>query len=240
MMRRLIHLVLLTALFLRVSFVLGVAADSPTIRPEPSPQAHFDGLRAKAEKGDAQAQYMLGWFQLTGAGLPKNPVEAAKWFRQAAEQGSADAQYVLGSMYAQGNGVAKDGAEAARWYRRAAEQGSTDAAYYLGLAYAQGDGVTKDSAESVKWYRMAAEQGRTDVAHHLGLAYAHGEGVHKAEIEALAWFYVWAGPGRLGGVPEITALEKALGPDATLAAQQRSRKILREIEANKARRAASR
>ena len=44
-------------------------------------------LRAKAEAGDAVAQSNLGKKYFDGEGVPKNDVEAVKWFRIAAEQG---------------------------------------------------------------------------------------------------------------------------------------------------------
>ena len=59
-----------------------------------------------------------------GEGVPKNEVEAVKWFRKAAEQGDADAQFYLGWAYVtNGEGVPKDEVEAVKWYRKAAEQG---------------------------------------------------------------------------------------------------------------------
>ncbi len=80
-------------------------------------------LLRKAEAGDANAQYNLGWMCAKGWGVPKDEAEAVKWYRKAAEQGHANAQYNLGSKYADGVGVAEDDAEAVGWYRKAAEQG---------------------------------------------------------------------------------------------------------------------
>ncbi len=54
---------------------------------------------------------------MNGEGLPKNYVEAARWFRKAAEQGNGFAQNNLGVMYAQGQGVAKDPALAEKCKR---------------------------------------------------------------------------------------------------------------------------
>jgi len=75
-------------------------------------------LHAKAERGDAQAQYELGrayaeiW----------NAAEAGKWYRKAAEQGVADAQYYLGQSYTTGEGVPRDAAEAYAWFSLATAQ----------------------------------------------------------------------------------------------------------------------
>jgi TPR repeat protein len=43
-----------------------------------------------------------------GDGVPKNAVEAVRWYRLAADQGVAQAQYNLGLMYGLGQGVPKN------------------------------------------------------------------------------------------------------------------------------------
>ena len=89
-----------------------------------SPAAHaLADLRASAEAGDAEAQFILGGMYVTGVGVPQDDVEAVAWYRRAAEQGDARAQYNLGGMYREGRGVPQDDVEAVAWYRRAAEQG---------------------------------------------------------------------------------------------------------------------
>jgi TPR repeat protein len=55
--------------------------------------------RKAAEKGNAKAQYNLGWCYANGQGVPQNYTEAVKWWRKAAEQGDASAQYNLGVCY---------------------------------------------------------------------------------------------------------------------------------------------
>ena len=51
-----------------------------------------------------------------GTGVPKDEVEAVKWYRKAADQGHAAAQFNLGGMYAEGRGVPKDDVEAYAWF----------------------------------------------------------------------------------------------------------------------------
>jgi hypothetical protein len=43
----------------------------------------------------------------SGAGVPADFEEAAKWYRRAADQGDARAQMLLGNLYQLGQGVAK-------------------------------------------------------------------------------------------------------------------------------------
>jgi TPR repeat protein len=59
--------------------------------------------------------------------VPRDYVEAVKWWRLAAEQGLANAQYKLGFAYSEGKGVPRDDTEAVRWWRLAAEQNVANA-----------------------------------------------------------------------------------------------------------------
>jgi TPR repeat protein len=63
----------------------------------------------------------------TGDVLPRDTVEAAKWYRKGAEAGWAEAQYALGVCYADGEGVKEDKAEAAKWFRKAITGGYKEA-----------------------------------------------------------------------------------------------------------------
>lgn len=56
---------------------------------------------------------------MTGHGVERNHVEAAKWFRKSAETGYAQAQHNLGIMYHKEEGVEKDQVEAVKYYRKA-------------------------------------------------------------------------------------------------------------------------
>ena len=107
------------------------------------------------------------------------------------------------------------------------------------MMYYRGYGVPKDSAEAARWWRKAAEQGHANAQSKLGAMYADGVGVLKDEIEALAWFSVSAASGSDSAVKNRASLERRLGREATLAAQQRAKEILNEIEATKARQAGS-
>lgn len=88
--------------------------------------------------------------------MPKDQVEAVKWYRKAAEQGHASAQINLGVCYVNGDGVEKDQVEAVKWYRKAAEQGDESALIKLGICYEKGSGVVKNVAESYAYYNNAA------------------------------------------------------------------------------------
>ena len=82
----------------------------------------IDALRARAEQGDASAQFALGFMYADGEGVPQDDVEAVRWYRLAAEQGHAVAQSNLGVRYDEGRGVPQDYVQAHMWRNVAASR----------------------------------------------------------------------------------------------------------------------
>ena len=114
-----------------------------------------DGLRERAEQGDAAARTELGRRYYAGRGVPRDDAEAVRWTRLAAGQGHAPAQYNLGLLHFRGRGVAADDAAAARWYRSAAEQGHPPAQAALSALYLYGAGVEEDPVLASMWMELA-------------------------------------------------------------------------------------
>ena len=111
-----------------------------------------------AERGDRNAQFMMGVLHEDGVGIAKDMAKAIAWFRRAADAGLASAQYNLGQYYENGTGVAADPSAAVGWYRRAAAQGHGKAQNTLGVFYAAGKGVAKDLVEAWMWYELASRR----------------------------------------------------------------------------------
>jgi hypothetical protein len=106
----------------------------------------------RAEAGDVEAMFLLGWMAEFGQGRPWSNREAASWYRQAAERGHPRAQLRLADLYRAGLGVEFDEDAALRWYRAAAEGGVTRAQREVALALAR-DG-RRDEARA--WLARAA------------------------------------------------------------------------------------
>jgi formylglycine-generating enzyme required for sulfatase activity len=174
----------------------GISDSRPSIV---APATAFDDTKAKAERGDTDAQSRLGVMYDLGDGVPKDSEEAVRWYRKAADKGNARGQWLLGTTYSNGIGVSQDSAEAAKWFRKAADQGNADAQNNLAGMFQNGEGVPKDSEEAVRWYRKAADQGNADAQCDLGWMYAKGEGVPKDSEEAVRWFRKAADQGDFGG-----------------------------------------
>jgi len=87
----------------------------------------FKDTLKKAEQGDADAQYRLGFMYYRGKVITEDYKLAHAWWTKAAEQGIADAQFSLGYMYFRGQGVTKDYKLSHVWYSLAAAQGNKEA-----------------------------------------------------------------------------------------------------------------
>jgi len=83
----------------------------------------LDEIKASAETGDAEAQFVLGNFYAEGKLVPNDFAEATVWFRKAADQGHAKAMYALGVIYGAGFSEPVDIAESYVWYCLAAKSG---------------------------------------------------------------------------------------------------------------------
>ena len=59
------------------------------------PMEDIEALKAKADQGDAEAQYDLARCYDNGAGVPEDEAEAVNWYRKAAAQGHEEAAEAL-------------------------------------------------------------------------------------------------------------------------------------------------
>ena len=69
-----------------------------------------------AAQGDSRGQFGIGYMHHYGRGVPKNPVEAVKWFRVSANNGNVPARQYLAIILHKGDGVEKDVVAAHMWY----------------------------------------------------------------------------------------------------------------------------
>ena len=141
----------------------------------------------KAERGDPEAQVMMG--RLYSAGLGGKPQDyelAALWYRKAARQGDSYAQKELAGLYAEGKGVPQDYELAALWYRKAAKQGDSYAQKELAGLYAEGEGVPQDDELAVHWYGKATRERYAQWW--LGDMYYGGRGVPQDRAKAALWY----------------------------------------------------
>ena len=79
-----------------------------------------------AKRGDANAQYNLGWLYANGLGMHVDPSMAAYWWRLAASQDHHDAQFALGFAIVSGDIDSESIKEATDLFIKAADSGHED------------------------------------------------------------------------------------------------------------------
>lgn len=146
-------------------------------------------LRREAERGDVDAQALLGASLLDGTlGYMCDMRAAYEFLSLAGARGHAAAQYYLGCMYRDGRGVPLSSEQMAMWWQRAAAQGHARSQLRLGeLLLEQGGGPLRVE-EAMSWLRASAEQDDCDAMHQLfgilseGL---YGQSMDAEEAKAL-------------------------------------------------------
>ncbi len=174
------------------------------------PQRAFQLWMRLADRGDDEAEDMIGYFYLNGIGVRRNPAQAEVFYLRSAAQGNQTAMSELALYYSLGFfGCCPEPEKALRWTRKLADLGNRQAQVDLLRAYARGDGVARDDAEAVSWARKAAAQNSPEACLFLGYATEQGRGTARNLVEAYKWFSLAALPAK--------------APEAAEAARQRDR-----------------
>lgn len=121
-----------------VALAMLLAVASPVLAAPAGPDIRT--LQAKAQTGDAEAQFQLAEAYRFGRGVTADPETAIMWYRRAAAQGHVRAGEELGfALFAHG-----DRHEAMPYIEKAAARGEPRAFYLLGTAHFNGDYATRD------------------------------------------------------------------------------------------------
>ena len=139
-----------------------------TVAPDAGIQAAYDAYEADdiatalriarplAEQDNPRAQNLLGLIYHLGRDVPRNAVEAQRWFRRSADLGDPEAPAHLARIYYDGRGVPQDFVEAAKWYRLSADRSNPRAQFNLGILHWNGNGVPQDKVNAHLWFNLAA------------------------------------------------------------------------------------
>jgi len=125
-------------------------------------------LQSKADRGNADAQFLLGLRYANGVGEAQDYPRAFEWYFKAAEQSHVLAQFNIGVMYTHGQGVLPDEGQAQIWFGRAARQQDAGAEYYLGVGryrasfHGTPQEMQESNIEAYKWFSLAAALGYQD------------------------------------------------------------------------------
>ena len=88
---------------------------------------NLEALAAKAESGDVESQYEIGWRHALGMEVDLDDELAIEWLEKAAAAGHMLAQNNMGARYYTGEGVEQDHKQAYRYFFQAANQGDRKA-----------------------------------------------------------------------------------------------------------------
>eukprot|EP00731_Ephydatia_muelleri_P036487 Em0263g12a len=126
-------------------------------------------ITAKAEKGEAWAQYFMGMQGRYEAN--SDQAKSLSWFQLAAAKGFSEAQITLGDFYADGsNGLEKDEEQALDYYLKAAQQGDIGGMWQVGSFLSSHD-ISRlvDDMNAEQWLTKASDMG------HIGAGFRLAE-----------------------------------------------------------------
>lgn len=149
--------------------------------------------RAEADKGHADAQWVVGNMFVSGDGMARpDPERAAFYYQRSAEQGYLEAQVSLATLYRLGRGVERDPETAARWLQTAAAAGHPVAQSDLGDIFYGGENgeVAINRADAFAWYGLAARNGVALAQLRLAQMYLEGLGTEQDRKLGLLWLTV--------------------------------------------------
>lgn len=116
-----------------------------------------DDLRARAERGDAEAQFRLAENFAAGGSGQRDFKQGIHWLERAAAQDHPRALATLGGLRFHGRHCPPDPELGLDLIRRAASLGYTDALNSLGTLYADEENAIYDKAKACEYFRQAAE-----------------------------------------------------------------------------------
>lgn len=197
----------------------------------------FEENLAKAQSGDADAQYEVGIMFLKGQGVETDRAEAIKWLTsasaagnelataklrrmddregkfqellKAAENGDSAAQYDIAMMYLKGQGIEQEMTRARLWLNKAAKQGDAKAITRLGILYYKGELGETDYSEAHRLFEQVQDESVL-AQYYLGEMYAAGQGVEKNYATATDWYRKAADGGFNRASGKIINLEEEL------------------------------
>ena len=133
-------------------------------------------FRMSAERGFAEAQYMLGRCYYEGNGVEEDNDQAVAWLEKATKQEHARAYKLLGDCYYGGYGKPKSESKAIECYQFAADRNDFEAMRMLGVVYFDQEKYDKAFVN----FKKAADLGDNDSQFMTGYCYQNNYGVRKS------------------------------------------------------------
>ena len=100
----------------------------------------------KANNGNKESEFIIGYLYENGRGVPQNINEAVKWYRKSEKKKYTKALNNLAYLYQNGNGVEKDIRKAEELLKMSAKQGDDVACLNLGILYQTNNEINMENA----------------------------------------------------------------------------------------------
>ena len=161
---------------------------------------------APAYKGNAKAQYMLGFCYYRGNGIERDNAKAEEWFLKSANQDYAPAQYNLAIFYSLQPNSKDNKKLIAGWMIKAASNGHVKAMVKLGEFYYTGEGVKEDYDKSVELWEKAAKSNNADAMFLLGKHRFNGRGIFNSGKDVDKAIELWTEAEKRGHIEAAYSL----------------------------------
>ena len=133
-------------------------------------------LLQKANSGDKNAQYDMGYVYEWGRGIAENKAMAINWYTKAANNGHLKAMKTLYSHYVFKQSDVQTGIF---WMEKAAKHNDWYSYGKLGWYYYEGQGTSKNYSKAVECFTIGAEHNDSGSINGLAYCYAYGKGVSR-------------------------------------------------------------
>ncbi len=175
----------------------------------PSNPEAIQRLMQVAEKGDADAQAIIGESFLNGRGVEQSESKAIEYFEKAATKGNPTALYHLANFYFYGNSpiIGKFPKKALDYYTQAAAKGNVDAQKQLAVCLYNGIGGTASQRDAFNWILKSVNANPTPITeNNLAVCYLTGNGARTSASQALELFQKAADAGDVTAQYNLGAL----------------------------------
>ena len=168
----------------------------------------FKILLPISEKGNASADFYLGYLYFNGLGVIENEQKAKKYhlsavkiFKEQAQNGNNEAISKLGRILADGSQLDNiDFLEELKWLKLASKHGCREASFMIGNIYNTGNKINYkneseffpiiNKKEAFKWFKISAEQGMAFAMINVASFLRLGTGVNQDLKEAFKWYNI--------------------------------------------------
>ncbi|NQD35463.1 sel1 repeat family protein [Permianibacter sp. IMCC34836] len=150
-------------------------------------KAAFASFKAAADKGSADARFLVARQYASGDGVEANRVLALQGLQALVNENHLLAQAYLGHMLRFDSLTARNVGEAERLLTTAAQRGSIGAASLLAYLYETGKDFSKDNKKAFEHQLQAARGGMPFAQSQVAGMYFYGTGVSDDKAAASAW-----------------------------------------------------